>query len=100
MMKFINFPLIILRVSGKKEGQRINWINPYTKIKDVTWSNNNVDIKWFYDGTLNASYNCIDRHLLDKPDKVAIIWEGDDPNDSLKLPTKNFIKKYLNLQIC
>ena len=57
----------------KKEGQRINWINPYTKIKDVTWSNNNVDIKWFYDGTLNASYNCIDRHLIDKPDKVAII---------------------------
>ncbi len=77
----------------KKEGQRINWINPYTKIKDVTWSNNNVDIKWFYDGTLNASYNCIDRHLLDKPDKVAIIWEGDDPNDSLKITYKELHKK-------
>ena len=77
----------------KKEGQRINWINPYTKIKDVTWSNKNVDIKWFYDGTLNASYNCIDRHLLDKPDKVAIIWEGDDPNDSLKITYKELHKK-------
>ena len=54
---------------------------------------NNVDIKWFYDGTLNASYNCIDRHLLDKPDKVAIIWEGDDPNDSLKITYKELHKK-------
>ena len=59
----------------------------------MTWSNNNVDIKWFYDGTLNASYNCIDRHLLDKPDQIAIIWEGDDPNDSLKITYKELHKK-------
>ena len=72
----------------KEIGQRINWIKPYTKIKDVIWSNKNVDIKWFYDGTLNASYNCIDRHLENKGDQIAIIWEGDDPNDSLKITYK------------
>ena len=47
----------------KKEGKRINWIKPYTKIKDVKYSKSDVRIKWFYDGTLNASENCIDRHL-------------------------------------
>ena len=47
----------------KKEGKRINWIKPYTKIKDVKYSKSDVKIKWFYDGTLNASVNCIDRHL-------------------------------------
>jgi len=77
----------------EKEGKRINWINPYTKIKDVTWSNKDVNIKWFYDGTLNASYNCIDRHLLDKSDQIAIIWEGDDPNESKKITYKELHKK-------
>ena len=84
----------------EKEGKRINWINPYTKIKDVTWSNNDVNIKWFYDGTLNASYNCIDRHLLDKSDKIAIIWEGDDPNDSKKITYKELhqnVSKFANM---
>ena len=50
----------------KKEGKRINWIKPYTKIKDVKYSKSEVKIKWFYDGTLNASVNCIDRHLKKK----------------------------------
>ena len=77
----------------EKEGKRINWINPYTKVKDVTWSNKDVNIKWFYDGTLNASYNCIDRHLLDKSDQIAIIWEGDDPNESKKITYKELHKK-------
>ena len=65
----------------KKEGKRITWIKPYTKIKDVKYSKTNVKIKWFYDGTLNASSNCIDRHLTDKKNKTAIIWVGDDPKD-------------------
>jgi len=65
----------------RKEGKRINWIKPYTKIKDVKYSNTEVKIKWFYDGTLNASANCIDRHLNDKKNKTAIIWVGDDPKD-------------------
>ena len=77
----------------EKEGKRINWINPYTMVKDVTWSNNDVNIKWFYDGTLNASYNCIDRHLSDKSDQIAIIWEGDDPNESKKITYKELHKK-------
>ena len=50
----------------RKEGKRIDWIKPYTKIKDVKYSKTDVKIKWFYDGTLNASANCIDRHLKDK----------------------------------
>ena len=62
-----------------KEGKRITWIKPYTKIKDVTYSKTDVNIKWFYDGTLNASANCIDRHLKKNKDKTAIIWVGDDP---------------------
>ena len=50
----------------RKEGKRIDWIKPYTKIKDVKYSKTDVKIKWFYDGTLNASANCVDRHLKDK----------------------------------
>jgi len=60
----------------RKEGKRITWIKPYKKIKDVKYSTKEVKIKWFEDGTLNASANCIDRHLKDKKDKTAIIWVG------------------------
>jgi len=79
----------------KKEGKRINWIKPYTKIKDVKYSNTDVKIKWYYDGTLNASVNCIDRHLEDKKNKTAIIWVGDDPKDS-----KNISYKELHKNVC
>jgi len=72
----------------KKEGKRIDWIKPYTKIKDVKYSKTDVKIKWYYDGTLNASANCIDRHLKDKKNKTAIIWVGDDPNDSKQISYK------------
>ena len=72
----------------KKEGKRINWIKPYTKIKDVTYSKTDVSIKWFYDGTLNASANCIDRHLKKNKDKTAIIWVGDDPKVQKKISYK------------
>ncbi len=68
----------------KKEGKRISWIKPYTKIKDVKYSKEDVKIKWFYDGTLNASANCIDRHLKKNKDKTAIIWVGDDPKEQKK----------------
>tara|TARA_B100000700_G_scaffold306023_1_gene380774 strand:+ start:2820 stop:4889 length:2070 start_codon:yes stop_codon:yes gene_type:complete len=71
-----------------KEGKRITWIKPYTKIKDVTYSKTDVNIKWFYDGTLNASANCIDRHLKKKKDKTAIIWVGDDPKVQKKISYK------------
>jgi len=72
----------------RKEGKRIDWIKPYQKIKDVKYSKTDVKIKWYYDGTLNASANCIDRHLEDKKNKTAIIWVGDDPKDSKQISYK------------
>ena len=77
----------------KKEGKRITWIKPYKKIKDIKYSKDEVRIKWFEDGTLNASANCIDRHLKDKKDKTAIIWVGDDPKDNQKISYKQLHQK-------
>ena len=82
-----------------EEGKRIDWIKPYTKIKDVTYSKDNVDIKWFYDGTLNVSYNCIDRHLPRKANDTAIIFEGDSPTVDQKITyqeLKNEVCKLAN----
>ncbi|MEM9029409.1 MAG: acetate--CoA ligase [Pseudomonadota bacterium] len=62
-------------------GHRIDWIKPYTKVKDTTYGPGEVAIKWFEDGTLNVCYNCVDRHVESRGDQVAIIWEGDDPTD-------------------
>ena len=72
----------------RKEGKRISWIKPYTKIKDVKYSSSDVNIKWYYDGTLNASANCIDRHLKNNKDKTAIMWVGDDPKVQKKITYK------------
>ena len=80
-----------------KIGKRVDWIKSYSKIKDVTWSKKNVDINWYYDGKLNVSENCIDRHLKDKADDIAIIWEGDNPDESLKISYKELHKKVCNL---
>ena len=79
----------------RKEGKRITWIKPYTKIKDVKYSNSDVNIKWFYDGTLNASANCIDRHLKNNKDKTAIMWVGDDPKSQKKITYKQ-----LHSEVC
>jgi len=76
----------------RKEGKRIDWIKPYKKIKDVKYSKTDVKIRWYYDGTLNASFNCIDRHLKDKKNKTAIIWVGDDPKDSKQISYKELHK--------
>ena len=57
-------------------------MKPYTRAKNTTFAPGPVDIRWFEDGTLNVSANCIDRHLATRGDQVAIIWEGDNPNDS------------------
>jgi len=77
----------------KREGKRISWIKPYKKIKDVKYSSKDVKIKWYHDGTLNASANCIDRHLKDHKDKTAIIWVGDDPKDHQKITYKQLHQK-------
>lgn len=65
-----------------EQGKRIDWIKPYSKVKDVDYTYGQVSIKWFEDGTLNVAANCIDRHLADRADQTAIIWEPDDPNDA------------------
>jgi|TARA_B110000196_G_scaffold46109_1_gene36470 acetyl-CoA synthetase len=62
-------------------GHRVNWIKPYSKVKNVSYEFGKVNIKWYEDGTLNVAYNCVDRHLEKLSDKVAIIWEPDNPND-------------------
>ena len=59
-------------------GKRLHWFTPYTKVKNTSFQKGNIQIKWFEDGELNASYNCLDRHLETHADKIAIIWEGDD----------------------
>tara|TARA_Y100000768_G_C23987005_1_gene689537 strand:+ start:232 stop:2187 length:1956 start_codon:yes stop_codon:yes gene_type:complete len=62
----------------RKHGQRIDWIKPYTKVKNTSYKKDNISIRWFEDGTLNISANCIDRHLKHNSQKKAIIWESDD----------------------
>jgi acetyl-CoA synthetase len=64
-----------------EHGKRIDWIKPYTKVKDASYTGD-VHIRWFHDGTLNASANCLDRHLAKRGNQTAIIWEGDDPKES------------------
>jgi len=78
-----------------EQGKRIDWIKPYTKVKDVNFNAPDVHIKWFYDGTLNASANCIDRHLATRGDQTAILWESDDPTDS-----KAITYRELHEQVC
>jgi acetyl-CoA synthetase len=68
-----------------EHGKRIHWYRPFTKVKDTSFDPHHVSIKWFEDGTTNAAYNCIDRHLAKRRDQVAIIWEGDDPKDAKKI---------------
>ena len=63
-------------------GKRIDWIKPYKKISNISYTKEDLKIKWYEDGTLNASANCLDRHLKTKGDSTAIIWEGDNPNES------------------
>jgi len=68
-----------------EQAKRVDWIKPFTKVKDVSFARDDVHIRWYYDGTLNVCYNCIDRHLDLKGDDVAIIWEGDDPARDLTI---------------
>jgi len=68
-----------------EEAKRLDWMKPYTRVKDVSYAPGNVSIKWFEDGELNVSVNCIDRHLAKRADQVAIIWEGDDPAVSKRI---------------
>ncbi|HYI71040.1 MAG TPA: acetate--CoA ligase [Skermanella sp.] len=77
-----------------EQGKRLDWIRPYTHVKDTSFTGD-VHIRWFYDGTLNVSANCIDRHLADKADQTAIIWEGDNPAES-----RHITYRELHEQVC
>lgn len=79
-----------------EQGQRIDWIKPYTQVRDVDFTLGRVAIKWFADGTLNVSANCIDRHLATRADQTAIIWEPDNPDE----PAKHITYKGLHGAVC
>jgi acetyl-CoA synthetase len=78
-----------------EHGKRIDWMQPYTQVKDVSYDKEDLHIRWYYDGTLNASANCLDRHLETRGDQVAIIWEGDDPADD-----RNITYRELYEEVC
>ncbi|MBT3358188.1 MAG: acetate--CoA ligase [Rhodospirillales bacterium] len=80
-----------------EEAKRIDWIKPFTKVKDVSFDAPDVSIKWFEDGTLNASANCLDRHLATRGDQTAIIWEGDDPDVSETITYKDLHERVCRL---
>ncbi|MDX1443345.1 MAG: acetate--CoA ligase, partial [Gammaproteobacteria bacterium] len=65
--------------------ERLDWIKPFTEVKDVNYNKDDLHIRWFADGSLNVCANCVDRHLPEKKDDVAIIWEGDDPSRDAKI---------------
>ncbi|MGN2611690.1 acetate--CoA ligase [Aliivibrio fischeri] len=69
----------------REHGQIVDWMTPYTKVKNTSFDTGHVDIKWFEDGELNVSANCIDRHLATRGNEIAIIWEGDDPQDDASI---------------
>jgi acetyl-CoA synthetase len=79
----------------REQAGRIDWIKPFTKVKNTSFDPHNVSIKWFEDGTLNVAYNCIDRHLATRGDQVAIIWEGDNPKDDQKITYRQ-----LHAEVC
>lgn len=78
-----------------EQAKRVDWIKPFTKVKNTSYAPDNVSIKWFEDGTLNIAYNCVDRHLATRGDQTAIIWEGDDPKDDKKVTYKQ-----LHAEVC
>jgi acetyl-CoA synthetase len=80
-----------------EHGKRIDWIKPYTQVKDVSFDPHDVRIRWFHDGTLNVSVNCLDRHLETRGDQTAIIWEGDDPKDDANITYRDLYERVCRL---
>ena len=79
----------------REHGKRVDWIKPFSITKNVNFNHPDVSIKWFEDGVLNVSANCIDRHLETRGEQIAIIWEGDNPNDS-----KHVTYREMHTQVC
>ncbi|MFM5818814.1 acetate--CoA ligase [Aeromonas sanarellii] len=78
-----------------EQGRILDWMTPYTRVKNTSYDPGHVSIKWFEDGLLNVSANCLDRHLSERGDKVAIIWEGDNPAEDRKITYRE-----LHLEVC
>jgi acetyl-CoA synthetase len=78
-----------------EQAKRLDWIKPFSRVKNTSYDPSNVSIKWFEDGTLNVCHNCVDRHLAKRGDQTAILWEGDDPKDDKKLTYKQ-----LHAEVC
>ena len=78
-----------------EQGKRIDWMTPYTKVKNTNFGPGDVSIKWYEDGVTNAAYNCVDRHLPTRANQTAIIFEGDDPSDS-----RHITYQELHEQVC
>ena len=78
-----------------EQAKRVDWIKAPTQIKDVSYGPGDVHIRWYYDGKLNVSTNCLDRHLAKRGNQVAIIWEGDDPSQDRKITYKE-----LHAEVC
>ena len=78
-----------------EHGKRLDWIKLYTRVKRTSFAPGNVSIEWFGDGVLNASLNCVDRHLAERADQIAIIWEGDNPKES-----KSISYRQLHAEVC
>ena len=76
-----------------EQGQRIDWIKPYTQVRDVSYAADDLHIRWYQDGQLNVSANCLDRHLETRGEQAAIIWEGDDPAESLTITYRQLYDK-------
>lgn len=72
-----------------EQGHILDWIKPYQKVKNTSFAPGNVSIKWYEDGTLNLAANCLDRHLAERGNETAIIWEGDDASQSKHITYKN-----------
>ncbi|AVF36120.1 acetate--CoA ligase [Rahnella sikkimica] len=79
-----------------EQAKVLDWIKPFTKVKNTSFAPGNIDIRWFEDGTLNLAANCLDRHLAEKGDQTALIWEGDDPNAE----NKHVTYKQLHHDVC
>ena len=78
-----------------EHGGRIDWFKPFSRVKNTSYAPGAVSIEWYGDGTTNVAMNCIDRHLAERGDKVAILWEGDDPKDSRKITYRE-----LHAEVC
>ncbi|WP_219604502.1 acetate--CoA ligase [Aeromonas caviae] len=78
-----------------EQGKILDWMTPYTRVKNTSYDPGHVSIKWYEDGLLNVSANCLDRHLSERGDKVAIIWEGDNPAEDRKITYRE-----LHAEVC